>query len=178
LGAGAIVAVLAIGGYASYRLGVSRGMDVAATAPAEPAAGPRSTAPLKAGDIDPATGKRVLYWHDPMVPGRRFDRPGRSPFMNMQLVPVYEGGDDQGGVTVSARVQQNLGIRTAEVVRTTMAPRIEAAGNIAFNERDQVVVQARAMAYVEKLHVRATLDRVAAGAPLADLYVPEWVAAQ
>jgi Cu(I)/Ag(I) efflux system membrane fusion protein len=39
-------------------------------------------------------------------------------------------------------------------------------------------VQARATGYIEKLHVRATLDRVRAGQPFADLYVPEWVAAQ
>jgi Cu(I)/Ag(I) efflux system membrane fusion protein len=49
---------------------------------------------------------------------------------------------------------------------------------VAWNERDQQVVAARAMGFVEKLHVRATLDRVSAGAPLVDLYVPDWVAAQ
>ena len=42
----------------------------------------------------PASGKKVLYWHDPMVPGQRFDKPGKSPFMDMQLVPVYA---DSGG---------------------------------------------------------------------------------
>src|SRR4029078_6047969 len=51
-------------------------------------------------------------------------------------------------------------------------------GTIAFNERDQAVVQARAAGFVERLYVRATLDRVAKGAPLVELYVPEWVAAQ
>jgi Cu(I)/Ag(I) efflux system membrane fusion protein len=40
-------------------------------------------------------GRKVLYWHDPMVPGPRFDKPGKSPFMDMQLVPVY--ADEQGG---------------------------------------------------------------------------------
>jgi Cu(I)/Ag(I) efflux system membrane fusion protein len=98
--------------------------------------------------------------------------------MNMQLVPVYEGEADQGSVSVSPRVQQNLGVRTAEVVRRTLTPRIEAVGNIAFDERDQVIVQARATAYVERLQVRATLDYVEKGQALADLYVPEWVAAQ
>ena len=29
----------------------------------------------------------VLYWYDPMVPGQHFDEPGKSPFMDMQLVP-------------------------------------------------------------------------------------------
>jgi Cu(I)/Ag(I) efflux system membrane fusion protein len=55
---------------------------------------------------------------------------------------------------------------------------LEAAGSIAFNERDQALVQARATGYVERLYVRATLDRVGKGQPLADLYVPYWVAAQ
>ncbi len=39
-------------------------------------------------------------------------------------------------------------------------------------------MQARATGYVERLHVRATLDRVAKGQPLLELYVPEWIAAQ
>jgi Cu(I)/Ag(I) efflux system membrane fusion protein len=51
-------------------------------------------------------------------------------------------------------------------------------GSIAFNERDQAVVQARAAGFVERLHVRATLDPVRKGQPLVELYVPEWIAAQ
>ena len=33
----------------------------------------------------------VLYWYDPMVPGQRFDEPGKSPFMDMMLVPKCAG---------------------------------------------------------------------------------------
>jgi Cu(I)/Ag(I) efflux system membrane fusion protein len=99
--------------------------------------------------------------------------------MNMMLVPVYaDGGDGESGVVVSARTQQNLGLRTVEVAREMMSLRVEAAGNVAFNERDQVVVEARAAGFVERLHVRATLDRVEPGQALVDVYVPEWVAAQ
>ena len=135
---------------------------------------------LKAGDVDPATGSRILYYQDPMVPGQRFDAPGKSPFMEMMLVPRYAGDDaaDSGSVTVSPRIQQNLGLRTAEVVQDRLEPSLGAVGNIAWNERDQVLLQARTGAFVEKLHVRAALDRVAAGAPLVELYVPAWVAAQ
>lgn len=32
---------------------------------------------------------KVLYWYDPMVPDKHFDKPGRSPFMDMDLVPKY-----------------------------------------------------------------------------------------
>ncbi len=138
---------------------------------------------IKAGDVDPATGSKVLYYHDPMVPGNKFDRPAKSPFMDMMLVPVYADagsgrGSDGSQVTVSPRTQQNLGVRTAEVTEGLLSPQVSAVGSIAFNERDQAVVQARATGYVEKLYVRATLDAVRQGQPLADLYVPEWIAAQ
>ncbi|HAV06009.1 MAG TPA: efflux RND transporter periplasmic adaptor subunit, partial [Pseudomonas sp.] len=36
---------------------------------------------------------QVLYWYDPMVPQHRFDRPGKSPFMDMDLVPRYANQD-------------------------------------------------------------------------------------
>jgi Cu(I)/Ag(I) efflux system membrane fusion protein len=114
-----------------------------------------------------------------MVPGQKFDKPGKSPFMDMMLWPVYADADsDPGQVTVSPRIQQNLGVRTAAVTEGMLSPQVAAVGSIAFNERDQAIVQARATGYVERLHVRATLDRVAKGQPLVDLYVPEWIAAQ
>lgn len=135
---------------------------------------------LKAGDVDPVTGLRILNYHDPMVPGKNFDAPGKSPFMDMLLVPRYAGGQaaDASGVTVSARTQQNLGLRTVEVTEGRLDSSVSVAGNVAWNERDQVLVSARSLGFVERLHVRATQDRVAQGAPLADIYVPSWVAAQ
>ena len=35
--------------------------------------------------------REVLYWYDPMVPTQRFEQPGKSPFMDMELVPKYAG---------------------------------------------------------------------------------------
>jgi Cu(I)/Ag(I) efflux system membrane fusion protein len=114
-----------------------------------------------------------------MVPGQKFDKPGKSPFMDMQLVPVYAGAEgDEGKVTISPRVQQNLGVRTAEVAKGTLNPAVEAVGSVAYNDRDIVVVQARANGYIEKLYARAPLDSVRKGQTLAELYAPEWVAAQ
>tara|TARA_B110001454_G_C12720530_1_gene434486 strand:- start:3053 stop:4723 length:1671 start_codon:yes stop_codon:yes gene_type:complete len=192
---------LSAAAYGLYALGMQRGMGMNADAeqrPAQPAAEanatqalPQSVAEgedatrrhiangLKAGDMDPVTGKKVLYYHDPMVPGNKFDKPAKSPFMDMMLVPVYADSDgDQGKVTVSPRIQQNLGVRTAEVTEGVLSPQVSAVGSIAYNERDQVVMQARAAGFVERLHVRATLDAVRQGQPLVDLYVPDWVAAQ
>lgn len=199
-----IAAVLAVGllgaaGYGMYILGVKNGnamhaanapanagaqSDASGQAPQSVAQGEEATrrhisAGLKAGDTDPATGGKILYYQDPMVPGTKFDKPAKSPYMDMMLVPVYANSDsDRGKITVSPRVQQNLGVRTALVTDGTLSPQVSAVGSIAYNERDQVTVQARATGFVERLHVRATLDRVAKGQPLADLYVPDWVAAQ
>jgi len=190
-----LAAVFAAAGYGLYQVGMQRGMGMAArpqgAASAAGAAFAQSAAEgeeatrrhiqqgLKAGDIDPMTGKRILYYHDPMVPASRFDKPGKSPFMDMMMSPVYaDGGSDQGTVTVSPRIQQNLGVRTALVTEGMLSPQVSAVGSIAFNERDQVIVQARATGYVERLYVRATLDPVGKGQPLAELYVPDWIAAQ
>lgn len=195
--------VLGAAGYGLYATGMNRGMGMAAApaagagsdaAATEAPAGnlPQSIAQgedatrrhikdgLKAGDVDPLTGKKVLYYHDPMVPGNKFDKPAKSPFMEMMLVPVYADSDGGDGskVTVSPRIQQNLGVRTAEVTAGTLSPEVAAVGSITWNERDQVIMQARATGFVERLHVRATLDRVTKGQPLAELYVPEWIAAQ
>ena len=38
------------------------------------------------------SGRKVLYWYDPMVPAQHFDKPGKSPFMDMQLVPKFAPG--------------------------------------------------------------------------------------
>jgi membrane fusion protein, copper/silver efflux system len=199
----ALIAAGALGaaGYGLYAVGMKRGMGMA-SAPAAVASGdvpgsagsqavPQSIAEgeeatrrhaksgLKAGDMDPATGKKILYYHDPMVPATKFGKPAKSPFMDMMLVPVYADSDvDAGKVTISPRIQQNLGVRTAPVIEGTLALQLATVGNIAFNERDQAVIQARATGYVERLHVRATLDRVAKGQPLAEVYVPDWIAAQ
>ena len=162
------LAFVLVGGSA-YWLGMQRVKPQPASAP-QAAGGDR---------IDPANGRRVLYWHDPMVPGQKFDKPGKSPYMDMQLVPVYaDEAGDAGNVSVSARQVQSLGLRTVAVQRGSLHRSVTASGSVDWNERGLVVVQARNTGYVEKLFVRATLDRVARGQPLLQLYVPDWVAVQ
>jgi Cu(I)/Ag(I) efflux system membrane fusion protein len=172
------VAVIGIVGYGAYRTGMNQGMQMSSGATVATTSSP--VAAQKAGDVDPATGRKVLYWHDPMVPGQKFDKPGKSPLMDMQLVPMYAdgGGSDEGTVTISSRVQQNLGVRVAEVKLGSLASTVEAVGSVAYNERDVAVVQARSNGFLERLYVRAPLDPVRKGQPLAEIYVPDWVAAQ
>lgn len=70
--AGAILAALVIVGGAGYWLGTRHD---------------------NATDMTSANDKQVLYWYDPMKPDKHFDKPGKSPFMDMQLVAKYADAD-------------------------------------------------------------------------------------
>ena len=122
---------------------------------------------------------KVLYWYDPMVPQQHFDKPGKSPFMDMALVPKYaEAGGDTAGVKIDPAVAQNLGVRLAKVARIPLAFQAQATGIVGFNERDVAVVQSRSGGFVERVWPLAPGDVVRAGQPLAQFLVPEWAAAQ
>ena len=147
-----IAAVAAIAAaYGAYQLGMQHGMQMAppptgSASPKQPTSDPTSWTVtqgqdatrrherdgLKAGDVDPVTGRRILYYHDPMVPGKQFSAPGKSPFMDMLLVPMYAGAEsaDTAQVTISPRVAQNIGLRTAQVVEASMSPRLTAVPEI------------------------------------------------
>jgi Cu(I)/Ag(I) efflux system membrane fusion protein len=157
----AVAAAAAIAAAAFYAGRESVSHPITAAAPARAAA---------------SAERKVLYWHDPMVPGPRFDKPGKSPFMDMQLVPVYADEDTGAGVKVSPAIQQNLGIRTATVHKATVTPSFEAVGTVQFDERLNVAVQTRVAGYVERLAVRATMERVRKGQALATVYAPDWLA--
>ncbi|MFC0402137.1 efflux RND transporter periplasmic adaptor subunit [Paraburkholderia rhizosphaerae] len=148
-----------------------------AVAPASMAATTSTTAPGdKAG---PRSGRKVLYWHDPMVPNQHFDKPGKSPFMDMQLQPVYadEGGNNNG-VHIDPGLQQDLGIRYATVHRRDTAEGFDAIGTTQFDESQADVVQSRVNGYIDRLYASAPMQRIARGAPIASLFVPDWLAPQ
>jgi len=125
--------------------------------------------------------RQALYWYDPMFPQQQFDKPGKSPFMDMQLVPRYADGAASAAtpaVQIDPGLAQNIGVRLASVSRGVLTSRLELSGILAFNERDVAVVQARAAGFVERVYARAPGDVLKAGAPLVDLLIPEWAAAQ
>jgi len=122
-----------------------------------------------------ANERKVLYWQDPMKPGARFDKPGKSPYMDMQLQPVYAEDASDTGVRVSSQVQQNLGIRTAIVSRAAVSSSFDAVGTVQFDERLNVAVQTRTAGYLERLAVRAPMARVVKGQALGTVFAPEWL---
>jgi len=126
--------------------------------------------------------RKPLYWYDPMVPAQHFDQPGKSPFMDMQLVPKYAddaaGGDDASTLRIDPRVAQNLGVRLAKAQLGPFAREVRAVGVVAVDEHRIEAVQVRAAGWVEQLSVRAVGDKVRRGQRLAAVYAPELLAAQ
>jgi membrane fusion protein, copper/silver efflux system len=144
---------------------------------------PQPPKPASEVETKPAE-RKVLYWTDPMVPGSRFDKPGKSPFMDMQLEPVYaedqagESGADAASVNIAPRTLQNMGVRTVKVEEGSLAHRIDAVGIVGADEHRIEAVHAHTAGWVEKVYVRAAGDPVRAGQPMFELYSPDLVAAQ
>lgn len=150
-----------------------------ATRASIPHAGAMPAAPVAPAASVPTTSpRRILYWHDAMKPDIRFDKPGKSPFMDMQLVPVYADEQAAASVAVSAGAQQSLGIRIGHVEKATATTGTSAIGSVAYDEHAIALVQARASGYVTRLWVRAAMDRVRRGQTLAEVTVPAWIEAE
>ena len=160
--AAAAIALVSLGaGYGLSRLGGDEGAD--------------------GGEATDTGCEEVLYWYDPMVPDQRFDEPGKSPFMDMQLVPKCADGDGaagEGGVNIDSSMAQNFGIRTATAEVGVLETDTTVTGTLAYNGGDVAIVQPRAGGYVQRTYGLAPQDVISSGAPIVDLLVPEWGGAQ
>jgi Cu(I)/Ag(I) efflux system membrane fusion protein len=118
------------------------------------------------------------YWYDPMHPAEHFDKPGKSPFMDMQLVPKYAKDAAPGSIAVDSRVVQNLGLRLAKVEQGSFARVVDTVGSVGVDEHRIEAVQVRQPGWVERLDVRAAGDPVRRGQLLAGIYSPDLLATQ
>jgi len=137
-----------------------------------------------------ASQKTPLYWYDPMQPSQHFDKPGKSPFMDMPLVAKYpeqeasasataDGGRAiYGGIAIDPRVIETLGIRRATVEQGAMARTVDTVGLVGVDEHRIEAVQVREAGWVERLGVRAAGDSVRRGQLLAGVYSPDLLATQ
>ncbi|MBI3324297.1 MAG: efflux RND transporter periplasmic adaptor subunit [Candidatus Omnitrophica bacterium] len=101
------------------------------------------------------SARNILYWTDPMIPGYKSDKPGKSP-MGMDLVPVYEeeaglgaaaSADGHAPVLIAPQKQQLIGVRTAPAHTRRMTKTIRTVGAIAHDpelyQAEQELIQAR-----------------------------------
>jgi membrane fusion protein, copper/silver efflux system len=131
------------------------------------------------------TQEAPSYWYDPMHPSQHFDKPGKSPFMDMQLVPKYANratsdgsGAPASSIEIDPGVVQTLGIRLATVERGNFARAVDTVGLVAVDEHRIEAIQVREPGWVERLDVRAVGDSVRRGQLLAGVYSPDLLATQ
>jgi multidrug efflux pump subunit AcrA (membrane-fusion protein) len=133
------------------------------------------------------SGRKVLYWIDPMHPAYKSDKPGIAPDCGMDLVPVYadEGApaaassvEGYSALTLAPDRQRAIGVAVGTVERRELVKTIRAAGRVAFDERRLHRVHAKFEGWVESLPVDYTGRPVRKGEPLLSIYSPELLATQ
>ncbi|MBN4080202.1 efflux RND transporter periplasmic adaptor subunit [Beggiatoa alba] len=123
------------------------------------------------------TERKIRYWVAPMDATFRRDKPGKSA-MGMDLIPVYDDGEDASVVKISAAVVNNLGVRTAVVEQGRLGRLINTVGYVSFDETKTSQVHPRTDGWIEKLYVHSEGERVKKGDLLYKLYSPTLVNAQ
>jgi membrane fusion protein, copper/silver efflux system len=118
--------------------------------------------------------RKPLYWVGPMDANLRRSEPGFDP-MGMPLIPVYESGDT---ITVSSSIQQNLGVRTATVVREDFIPVIAAVGYAGWDQSSIEMLHTRAEGWLEVFNLASVGDRVRTGEVIYELFAPNLVSVQ
>lgn len=147
----------------------------------------RGRAPLTPTSPPAGASRKILYWTDPMVPGYKSDKPGKSPFMDMDLVPVYEDGstaapspgvEGYATITVPLQRQQSIGVQLGKAEMRDLTKAIRTVGVVTFDERLLHHIHTKFEGYVEKLYVDYTGKAVRKGQPLLSIYSPELLATQ
>jgi len=155
----------------------------------------KSEQPAKTASAAPAAtaAPKVLYWYDPMKPEVHFDHAGKSPFMDMALVPKYadteaaEPAKPAGGaaippgyskVTIPLERRQEIGVTTVQVERRPIGGALQTNGIVAEDEARVQAVNAKFAGYIERLYVDRTGQSVRRGQALLTVYSPDLVSTE
>jgi Cu(I)/Ag(I) efflux system membrane fusion protein len=115
----------------------------------------------------------------PMHPQITSETPGSCPICGMDLVARSRSAAQAAPVIeVDAGLRQALGIRTAEVDRRVLSPRVRAPAEVVADQHRIRHVHTRVPGWIEDLRVHALGERVRAGQVLMELYAPDLVAAE
>lgn len=138
------------------------------------------------GPSEPSSpsGRRILYYHDPMHPSYRSDKPGIAPDCGMQLEPVYEDGGGSAGssaagplapgaVRIDIGKQQAIGLRTAIAASTSGHYSLHALGKVTPDETRLYRLSAYAAGYVHTVSAHTSGSIVKKDEILASLIVRE-----
>jgi Cu(I)/Ag(I) efflux system membrane fusion protein len=125
--------------------------------------------------------RKILFYRSPMNPSVTSPTPAKDA-MGMDYVPVYaEDGNEKspaGTVKIDGVTVQNIGVRTAKAVETTLSHQVRAVGRVAYDEERLVRLHPKTEGWIEKLHVDKTGQWVKKNTDLLSIYSPQLVASQ
>ncbi len=104
------------------------------------------------------------------------DHPGNCPICGMKLTPIRNS--ESQTIAIDPVTIQNMGIRTATVMRGPLRRVIRSIGVVDYNETTLGEVTTKFKGWIEKLYVNATGQLVMRGDPLFEIYSPELYSAQ
>ena len=119
--------------------------------------------------------RKVLYYHDPMHPSYRSDRPGIAPDCNMALTPVFadEAPSSPARVHVNQAQATAIGLHTEAARSETGAGEVRTVGRVQALESRRFQVTAGAEGWIRKIYGGETGSFVTTGQPLASYYSRE-----
>jgi Cu(I)/Ag(I) efflux system membrane fusion protein len=125
-------------------------------------------------------GRKVLYYHDPMHPAYRSDRPGIAPDCNMALTPVYADETTTGPAVVRIDEKQAaaIGLRTEAAREEEGTGEIRTVGRVRAEESRIYTVTAGADGWIRAVHSGNTGSLVVKGQALATYYSRDITAPQ
>ena len=138
----------------------------------------------------PDTARKVLYWHDPMHPEYRSDKPGIAPDCGMQLEPVYpddaagvgaaRGRSDipAGAINISAEKQQLIGVRVGLAEQSPAVEQVRSVGRVVPDDRRIYRINTSAAGWIRNTFGNSVGSIVRKDEPLATFYVREFLTSQ
>jgi Cu(I)/Ag(I) efflux system membrane fusion protein len=136
--------------------------------------------PMTGADHSPKVDSTKPLWHCGMHPQVIQDHPGFCPICHMALTPLNHAdhagemsADGSLMVFIDPTIVQNMGVRTAKVVRGPLMRSIRAVGVLRLPEPGMHDVSLKVAGWVDKLYADQDGMHVVQGEPLFDLYSPE-----
>jgi Cu(I)/Ag(I) efflux system membrane fusion protein len=132
-----------------------------------------------------ASGRRILYYRNPMNPGVTSPVP-RKDEMGMDYLPVYadqvtpavSGVPGMATVEMSPEGLRLTGVQTVAASRQRLERKVRAVGVVAADESRISRLHTKISGWVERLFVNQVGQAVKKGQPLLSIYSPELLATQ
>ena len=132
--------------------------------------------------------RQILYYHCPMHPAYRSDKPGTAPCCHMALEPVYAdepssaaeapGATVTGALHLTPQQQQLVGLQYGTAEYAPAYRSIRGEGRVGVNEKRVARIETRLEGWIDRLLVGAAGETVTQGQVLFTVYNRKPVATQ